>query len=83
MNIKKWQKKLDNSFNPSKDDQEKKHEKLSKIIRKLEEKKLKLEKALIKERKVDDTSHRYHEISKELKIVAKFIKKAKKNRDTG
>lgn len=79
MNIKKWQKKLEDSFNSSKPDPEKKHKKLLKIIKKLEEKKLKVEEALLKESKVGDTSHRYHELNHELKIVVKLIKKAKKH----
>ena len=79
MNIKKWQKKLEDSFNSSKPDPGKKHNKLLKIIKKLEEKKLKLEETLVKESKVGDTTHRYHELSKELKIVATLIKKAKKH----
>ena len=79
MNINKSLKKLEDFFDLSKHDQKKKHKKLLKIIGKLEEKKLKLEEAVVKESKVHDSSHRYHELSKELKIVAKLINKAKKH----
>ena len=79
MNMNKWLKKLEDFFDLSKHEQQKKHKKLLKIIRKLEEKKLKLEKEMVKESKADDTSHRYHELAKELKVVSKLLKKAKKN----
>ena len=73
----KWRKRLDAYLDLSKDEQEKKHKKLLKIIRKLEQKKLKLEESVDRERKIDATSERYHELSKRLKIIAKLIKKAK------
>lgn len=79
MNMNKWLKKLEDYFDLSKHDQEKKHKKLLKIIRKLEDKKHKLEEAVVKESKVDDTGHRYHELTKKLKVVTKLIKKAKKH----
>lgn len=79
MNMNKWLKKLENFFDLSKHEQEKKHKKLLKIIKKLEEKKLKLEESLVKESKVDDTSDQYHDLTKELKVVSKLLKKAKKH----
>ena len=77
--LNKWLKKLEDFFDLSKHDQEKKHKKLLKIIRKLEEKKQKVEEAMVQESKADDTSHRYHDLSKELKVVSKLLKKAKKH----
>jgi len=79
MKLNKWLKKLEDFFDLSKHDQQKKHKKLLKIIGKLEDKKLKLEEAMVKESKVDDTSHRYRNLTKELKFVSKLIKKAKKH----
>jgi len=79
MKLNKWLKKLEDFFDLSKHDQEKKHKKLLKIIKKLEQKKLKLEESLIKESKVDDTSDQYHDLTKELKVVSKLLKKAKKH----
>ena len=71
--------KVEDFFNLSKHKQEKKHHKLVKILRKLERKKDGLEAELITAGKVDDTSARYRELRKELKVVRKLIKKAKKH----
>lgn len=79
MKLNKWLKKLEDFLDLSKHDQEKKHKKLLKIIRKLEHKKLKLEARMVNESKADDTSDRYHDLTKELKVVSKLIKKAKKH----
>jgi len=79
MNMNKWLKKLEDFFDLSKHDQEKKHKKLLKIIRKLEQKKLNLEEEMVRESKANDTSDRYHDLTKELKVVSKLIKKAKKH----
>ena len=76
MKMNKWRNRLEAYFDLSKDEQEKKHKKLLKIIRKLEKKKLKLEESVDVERNIDATSDRYHELSKRLKIIAKLIKKA-------
>lgn len=70
--------KLDEFFNLSEKKQQKKHEKLLKIISKLEIKKADLEKEVIAESETDETSERYQELSKQLKIISKLIKKAKK-----
>lgn len=79
MNMNKLLKKLEDFFDLSTQKQEKKHKKLLKIIKKLEEKKIDLDEAVIKESKIDDTSERYHELSKESKVISKLIKKAKKH----
>ena len=79
MNMNKWLKKLEDFFDLSKHDQQKKHKKLLKIIRKLEQKKLNLEEEMVQESKANETSHRYHELTKELKVVSRLLKKAKKH----
>jgi hypothetical protein len=78
MNTNKLIGKLDKFFNLSIKKQEKKHEKLLKIIERLEFKKSQLEIEVINESKSDETSNRYHELSQELKVISKLIKKAKK-----
>ena len=70
--------KLERFFDLSKKKQEKKHDKLLKIIEKLESKKSMLEVEVMEESKSDETSIRYQEMSKELKVISELIKKAKK-----
>ena len=70
--------KLDRFFDLSKKKQEKKHDKLLKIIEKLESKKSLLEVEVMEESKNDETSTRYQDLSKELKVLSELIKKAKK-----
>jgi hypothetical protein len=70
--------KLERFFNLSKIKQQDKHDKLLKIIAKLEGKKSRLEVKVMEESKADDTSTRYHDLSKELKVLSELIKKAKK-----
>jgi hypothetical protein len=70
--------KLERFFNLSKIKQQDKHDKLLKIIAKLEGKKSRLEVEVMEESKADDTSTRYHDLSKELKVLSELIKKAKK-----
>ena len=70
--------KLERFFDLSKKKQEKKHDKLLKIIEKLESKKSKLEVEVMEESKSDETSARYQDLSKELKVMSDLIKKAKK-----
>jgi len=79
MGINKLLHKLDDFLDLSKQKQEKKHNKLLKIIKKLETKKLELEQEVIDECKVDDTSDKYQELSKKLNVVSHLIKKAKKH----
>ncbi|TNF89420.1 MAG: hypothetical protein JSU67_07555 [Gammaproteobacteria bacterium] len=71
--------KLEGFFDLSAKKQQKKHHKLLKIIRKLEQKKDALEAELIEAGKEDDTSSRYHELDTELKAISKLIKRAKKH----
>jgi hypothetical protein len=70
--------KLERFFNLSKIMQQDKHDKLLKIIAKLEGKKSRLEVEVMEESKADDTSTRYHDLSKEFKVLSELVKKAKK-----
>jgi len=70
--------KLEKFFDLSKKKQERKHDKLLKIIRKLERKKSKLEVEVMEESKSDETSTRYQDLNKELKVISELIKKARK-----
>jgi len=70
--------KLERFFDLSKKKQEAKHGKLLKIIEKLESKKSILEIEMMEESKSDETSARYQDLSKELKVISELIKKAKK-----
>ncbi|MDH3633924.1 MAG: hypothetical protein OES20_04385 [Gammaproteobacteria bacterium] len=70
--------KLEDFFDLSKKKKKKKHEKLLKIIKKLEKKKSDLEVEIVEESKNNETSTRYHDLSQELKIISKLIRKAKK-----
>ena len=79
MGINKLLHKLDDFLDLSKQKQEKKHNKLLKIITKLETKKPELEQEVIDECKVDETSDKYQELSKKLNVVSKLIRKAKKH----
>jgi len=72
--------KLDEFFNLSKSKQKKKHDKLLKIIQKLDEKKLSLEHKMIIESEIDETSEKFNEVKNEFKAVSKLLKKAKKKR---
>ncbi len=71
--------KLESFFDLSAQKQEKKHDKLLKIVRKLEEKRDAIEAQLVEAGKSDETSSQYHELETELKVVLKLIKKAKKH----
>jgi hypothetical protein len=70
--------KLENFFDLSKNKQKDKHDKLLRIIEKLETKKVKLEIEVMEESKKDETSSRYLDLSKELKVLSELVKKAKK-----
>ena len=70
--------KLENFFDLSKNKQKDKHDKLLKIIEKLENKKVKLEIEVMEESKNDETSNQYYDLSKELKVLSELVKKAKK-----
>lgn len=70
--------KLDAFFNLSKSKQKNKRDKLLAIIDKLEEKKSNLEQEVVLESEMDETSEMFHDLRKELNIVSKLLKKAKK-----
>lgn len=70
--------KLEDFFDLSKKKQRKKHDKLVKIIRKLDKKKSTIEQKLQKEKETDATSSRYQDLERELKVISKLISKARK-----
>ena len=70
--------KLEDYFDLSKKKQRRKHDKLVKMIRKLERKKSKLEHKAQKEKEADATSSRYHDVERELQVISKLINKAEK-----
>ena len=74
--------KLQDFFDLSTKKQMRKHDKLLKIIDKLERKKTRIEKKLVEMSEQDATSTRYHELSRELSVIGKLINKAKA-KDTG
>jgi hypothetical protein len=78
MSTNKLIEKLEDFYNLSKSKQEKKHDNLLKIVEQLEAKKASLQQKVIKESEIDETSSRYHDLSHELKVITKLIKKAKK-----
>lgn len=69
--------KLEGYLDLSQKKRRKKHDKLLKIIRKLEARKSAIEAELVEQSKLDETSARYHELRQEMKIVTRLIKKAK------
>ncbi len=77
MDTVKLVKKLEDYFDLSKKKRRKKHDKLLKIIKKLEETKAEIETELIEQSKLDETSARYQELRQEMKIVSRLVKKAK------
>jgi hypothetical protein len=70
--------KLEDYFDLSKKKQRKKHDKLVKIIHKLEKKKSRLEHKALREKEIDATSSRYHDVERELRVISKLISKAEK-----
>jgi len=72
--------KLDEYFDMSKKKQKKKSEKIVKIISKLKDKESELKAELVEQSEKDDTSEKYYDLEKELKIITKLLIKAKKNR---
>lgn len=79
MNINKIVTKLDDFFNQSASKQKKKHDKLLEIIDKLETKKAELKALMIEESESNQTSEEFNDMKKELKVISKLLKKAKKN----
>jgi Mg2+ and Co2+ transporter CorA len=76
MNTSKLIKKVEEFFDFPKKKQKKKHDKFLKIINKLERKRSKIETELVEEERRDESSDRYQELSHELTVVARLIKKA-------
>jgi hypothetical protein len=76
METRKLGKKLQEFLDFSKKKQRKKHDKFLKIVSKLERKRSKIEIELTEEGRRDGSSKHYHELSHELKVVTKLIKKA-------
>lgn len=79
MNINKLMHKLDDYFDLSKKKQNEKHDKLLKIIRKLEERKTDLKAEMVLESEKDETSEEFNNLKKEIKVISKLLKKAKQN----
>jgi len=77
MKIKKAMEQLDVFFDLSKKKQNKKCDKLKKIILSLEEKKSDIKKQLKRESRKDKNSKECYELCKEFKVILKLIKKAK------
>jgi hypothetical protein len=79
MNIDKIMSKLDEFFDQSASKQKKKHDKLLAIIEKLERKKAQLKEEMIIESEKNETSEKFHDMDKELRVITKLLKKAKKH----
>jgi Mg2+ and Co2+ transporter CorA len=76
MNTSKLIEKVEEFFDFPKKKQKKKQDKFLKIINKLERKRSKIETELVEEERRDESSDRYQELSHELTVVARLIKKA-------
>ena len=79
MNIKESMQKLDEYFDLSKKKQNEKHDKLLKIINNLEQKKSELKAVMIIESEKDETSEEFYNLTKELKVISKLLKKARQH----
>jgi len=77
MDTNKLVEKLEKYFDLSKKKQRKKHDKLLKIINKLEKQKSRLEQEAQEEREIDAASSRYQELERELQVISGLISKAK------
>jgi hypothetical protein len=74
--------KLEKFFDLSKEKQHKKHEKLLKIINKLEKKKSRLEQKAQREGASDTASSDYQDLERELQVISSLISKAKQKDQT-
>lgn len=79
MGTNKLLEKLDDFLDLPKKKQQKKRDKLIKIIHKLEEKKAAAMQELAKQSELDETSDSYQKLQKEIKTISKLLKKAHKN----
>jgi hypothetical protein len=77
MGTSKLVEKLEKFFDLSKEKQHKKHEKLLKIINKLEKKKSRLEQKAQREGASDAASSGYQDLERELQVISSLISKAK------
>ena len=82
MGTNKLVEKVEKFFDLSKEKQYKKHEKLLKIINKLEKKKSRLEQKVQKERASDAASSSYQDLERELQVISSLISKAKQKDQT-
>ena len=71
--------KLGDFFDLSKKKQRKKHNKLLKIIAKLEKKKTSLHRQARLEHEAHKSSDRYHDLTREIRVISELIQKAKKH----
>ena len=79
MNIKEVMQKLDDYFDLPNKKQKEKHDKLLQIITRLEQKKSELKTEMIIESEKDNTSEEFHDLQKELKVISRLLRKARKN----
>ena len=70
--------KLEDFFDLSKKKQRKKHDKLLKIIDKLEKRQSRLKQKVQKEKEIDAASSRYQDLERKLLVISNLISKAKK-----
>jgi len=77
MGTSKLVEKMEKFFDLSKEKQQKKHEKLLKIIHKLEKKKSRLELQAQQEGVIDATSSGYQDLERELQVISSLISKAR------
>ena len=69
--------KLEKFFDLSERKQREKHDKLLKLINKLEKKKSRLEHKAQKEKEIDASGRRYQDLERELLVISELINKAR------
>lgn len=69
--------KLEDFLGLSEKKQYKKREKLEGIILKLQDKKMRLDKEIVIESEIDETSSRYHDLNKQRMVISRLLKKAR------
>lgn len=69
--------KLEKYFDLSERKQREKHDKLLKIIHKLEKKKARLEQEVQQEREIDAAGSRYRDLERELLVISGLVSKAR------
>lgn len=83
MDTTKLVEKLEDFFDLSKKKQRKKHDKLVKIIGKLEKKRIELETELAREADRGVDGERYHDLKQELQVISELIDKARQQDEAG